>query len=1155
MFMESRLFKCKIQLIVLAVLYLSEVPALGMWKTTNRNGLGSFQHHLWRTSHIRPQQAFVYRHLNGSFSIQTMVSRDSKQIHKNLIPSRKTIKLYSVGSKTNNLGVKDNKSASKNRLFSSNTLFNRLSPKNVFRTYSNTSLETKSDSTLEYELDTLHYQDLKFNTVLKKAEKIIFENLNDKDLKNQLSALNSINMFVSSCNFVDRFIKGGLLSTLLGVLEKPYQKNIWKLVNTYIWPNKPLQTPELLSIQELVLKILISLSKISDKLRNEMAKNESLKKTLLKIYCIYNQLQPQDSGKDSKDVSEKKSESEFKSLIDELFLSLGYKVDEKITLVPPKAKEPDSKDESWTWEKMFSFSSSEDNGSNISIENYLIPVKHTKKVDKRDKKSQLFWIPYYYTSLDSKEPLFRNLRINLGRLDNISGLEDLAKFTLKSSKISSKTPYQLGLLAVNISTADTSTVGGDEVKMDIMCNINMEPHHELSLGTVATRLLDIMKVTTDFRVLNDIFTELWALLAIKSDEVMDTLDGALDLDLLADIVNYSCFEFDSENVLTTPYLPTSLNSKIGTTAKVSTIFDRLTNLKNMVKDHFVNSPKGSIANMLYSFVYPTTPESNKISVDLDDINTRIDRSKSERIERFSKNDPEDAKVLQMTLFGFLVDLIYLDGNRSFTKIRDHQRLIDSVKRVRSSVKSPIKLENISEDEKHKYRPLVDKRLVLKTIATNVANQDNLNVDYSLFNTYKGLTMNGIDFLDIRMSSWKTQKHCLNEDLGRIFNSNKLLNILGYHEQKKFENRGVRILSIDGGGSKGVVALEILDQLNKHLERPLHECFDIICGTSTGGLLASLLALEKMDVSQIQKLYDSMIKSIFVRDYYHITGTRLLMKHAIYDDTVFKDILKTSLEEIELIDYSVDSTCPKFFCVSTQMDVTPLRPIIWRNYNYHKDIYSLGSKDHSIEELNKLIDINGGSCTIRLRDAIKATTSALGYFPLFERNGHLYGDGALYCNNPSVVALIESKLLYPDTPVELLVSIGNGLSQVSPNGASDNGSGQSEETTNLVKMYENCMDHGTTNTINTKKENKNLSLDQLITHLTYAVTTSEMTHSALEFTMPRDVYYRFTPLISNVKIDETNPNILNKIKAQTKQYLKQSHILDKFNSIKQLINNT
>uniref|UniRef100_A0A3B0MTH5 Patatin-like phospholipase, putative n=1 Tax=Theileria annulata TaxID=5874 RepID=A0A3B0MTH5_THEAN len=1149
--MESNPFKCKIQFIILTVLYLSRVPAIGMWKTTDRNVLDTFQQHLWKTSQNKTQQAFIYRPLSGSFKIQTMVSRDLKKSQKNLITLRKPIKLYSAGQKSTNLNVKDNKQTLRNRLSSGNTILNKLSPKNVFRTYSSSSVETKNDSTLDYELETLHYPDLKFNLVLKKAEKIIFENLKDKDLKNQLSALNAINMFVRTCNFVDRFIKGGLLSTLLDVLEKPYQKSIWKLVNTYIWPNKPLQTPELLSIQELVLRILISLSKFSDKLRNEMVKNESLKKTLLKIYCIYNQLQSQESGKELKDVVNTRSKVDFKSLLDELFLSLGYKVDEKITLVSPKVKEPDSKEESWTWEKMFSFSSSEDNGSIISIENYLIPVKHTNKVVKQDKNTQLLWIPYYYSSLDPKESLLRNLRINLGHFNNISGLDDLSKFTLKSSKISSKTPYQLGLLAINLSATDNSKVEPEnDVQMEIMCNINMEPHHEFSLATVTTRLLDIMKVTTDFRVLNDIFTELWTLLALKSDEVMETLDRGLNLDLLADIVNYSCFEFDDENLLTKPYFPTGLTSKIGLNEKVSNIFDRLTSLKNMLKDHFINSPKGSIPNLLYNFLYPATPECNNISVDLDYINTRIDRTKSERIERFSQNDPEDAKVLQMTLLGFLVDLIYLDGNRSFTKIRDHNRFIDSVKRVRSIVKPPVKLENISEDERHKYRPLIDKRLVLKTIATNVVNQENLNLDYSLFNTYKGLSLNGIDFLNLRMTSWKTQKHCLNEDMGRTFNSNKLLNILGYHEQKTFENRGVRILSIDGGGSKGVVALEILDYLNKQLEKPLHECFDIICGTSTGGLLASLVALEKMEISEIQKLYDSMIKSIFVRDYYPITGTRLLFRHAIYDDTTLKDILKTSLEEIELIDYSVDSTCPKFFCVSTQMDVTPLRPIIWRNYNYHKDIYSLGSKDLTIEDLNKLIEIIGGSCTIRLRDAIKATTSALGYFPLFERNGHLYGDGALYCNNPSVVALIESKLLYPDTPVELLVSVGNGLSQFNPNGSNDPGNCQSDDVTNLVKLYENFMDHGTSNI---KKENKNLSIDQLITHLSYAVTTSEMTHSALEFTMPRDVYYRLTPIILNAKIDETNPEVLNKIKDQTKQYLKLSHIQDKFNSIKNIIN--
>ena len=48
-----------------------------------------------------------------------------------------------------------------------------------------------------------------------------------------------------------------------------------------------------------------------------------------------------------------------------------------------------------------------------------------------------------------------------------------------------------------------------------------------------------------------------------------------------------------------------------------------------------------------------------------------------------------------------------------------------------------------------------------------------------------------------------------------------------------------ILSIDGGGIRGVIPAMILEELEEKLEgRPLHSCFDMIAGTSTGGIIAA-----------------------------------------------------------------------------------------------------------------------------------------------------------------------------------------------------------------------------------------------------------------------------------------------------------------------------
>lgn len=63
----------------------------------------------------------------------------------------------------------------------------------------------------------------------------------------------------------------------------------------------------------------------------------------------------------------------------------------------------------------------------------------------------------------------------------------------------------------------------------------------------------------------------------------------------------------------------------------------------------------------------------------------------------------------------------------------------------------------------------------------------------------------------------------------------------------------RILSLDGGGAKGFYTLGVLKEMEALASCPLHEKFDLIYGTSTGSIIAALLALGN-SVDDISKLY-------------------------------------------------------------------------------------------------------------------------------------------------------------------------------------------------------------------------------------------------------------------------------------------------------------
>ena len=53
---------------------------------------------------------------------------------------------------------------------------------------------------------------------------------------------------------------------------------------------------------------------------------------------------------------------------------------------------------------------------------------------------------------------------------------------------------------------------------------------------------------------------------------------------------------------------------------------------------------------------------------------------------------------------------------------------------------------------------------------------------------------------------------------------------------------LRVLTLDGGGAKGFYTLGVLKEIEAMVGCPLHQKFDLVFGTSTGAIIASLIAL-------------------------------------------------------------------------------------------------------------------------------------------------------------------------------------------------------------------------------------------------------------------------------------------------------------------------
>ena len=104
-----------------------------------------------------------------------------------------------------------------------------------------------------------------------------------------------------------------------------------------------------------------------------------------------------------------------------------------------------------------------------------------------------------------------------------------------------------------------------------------------------------------------------------------------------------------------------------------------------------------------------------------------------------------------------------------------------------------------------------------------------------------------------------------------------------------EPKPFRILSLDGGGAKGFYSLGVLREVEAMLGSPLHQRFDLIFGTSTGAIIASLLALGRT-VSEIHELYkEHVVRIMACKSPAAKTDALTTLANEVYGETSFAEM--------------------------------------------------------------------------------------------------------------------------------------------------------------------------------------------------------------------------------------------------------------------------
>lgn len=214
---------------------------------------------------------------------------------------------------------------------------------------------------------------------------------------------------------------------------------------------------------------------------------------------------------------------------------------------------------------------------------------------------------------------------------------------------------------------------------------------------------------------------------------------------------------------------------------------------------------------------------------------------------------------------------------------------------------------------------------------------------------------------------------------------------------------VNVLSIDGGGIRGIIPALILQEIQQQLGRPLHQAFDLIAGTSTGGIIALAIGTRckngaPFEPAELADMYVDNAGRIFNKSFfssvkelmgpkYPAEGIETVLQEK-FSDTMFS----TALTNLLISSYDVQTQLPFFFKSSRIAKDPAWDWPIWK--------------------------------------IARATSAAPTFFPPFHltrppQDDYALVDGGVFVNNPAMAAYAEARALFPSATEFNVVSVGTG----------------------------------------------------------------------------------------------------------------------------------
>lgn len=229
-----------------------------------------------------------------------------------------------------------------------------------------------------------------------------------------------------------------------------------------------------------------------------------------------------------------------------------------------------------------------------------------------------------------------------------------------------------------------------------------------------------------------------------------------------------------------------------------------------------------------------------------------------------------------------------------------------------------------------------------------------------------------------------------------------------HGRSGEPRRPIRILSIDGGGIRGILPAMVLADIERRTGRPIWQLFDLIAGTSTGGLMALALCVPGPDggarhtARDLVRLYEVEGKRVFSRSTWHKIRAVGNLVDGKYPASGMEGVLEDYFGEARLKDSLTET-------LVTAYEIERRMPFLFKSF-------AAQQKPH-YDYLMKQI--------------VRAATAAPTYFEpaqiQIDGPSDYYAliDGAVFAYNPGMCAYVHALERFPEAEDFLVVSLGTG----------------------------------------------------------------------------------------------------------------------------------